>query len=162
MAKGELKNQLADDPVVQRIYRIPRVRIAMVREGTVAVEQKRIGSPADVFSAVHGLLADTDREYFLVLTLNTKNCLNSINVVSIGSLNSSLAHPREVYKLAILGNAAAIICVHSHPSRDVTPSAEDIEITHRLVEAGKILGIELLDHIIIGDSYVSLKERGVV
>jgi DNA repair protein RadC len=161
MAKGEFKNQ-ENDPVAQRLYRIPRVRIAMVKEGTVAVEQKRIGSPADVFSAVHGLLADVDREYFLVLVLNTKNQVNGINIVSVGTLNSSLVHPREVFKLAILGNAAAIICVHSHPSGCPEPSSEDLEITKRLVEAGKILGIELLDHIIIGDSYVSLKERGVV
>ncbi len=150
------------DPVAQRLYRIPRLKIAVVREGSVSVEQKRIGSPVDVFNAVHGLLADVDREYFLVLALNTKNCVNAINIVSVGTLNSSLVHPREVFKLAILGNAAAIICVHSHPSGCPEPSSEDLEITRRLAEAGKILGIELLDHIIIGDSYVSLKERGVV
>ncbi len=76
--------------------------------------------------------------------------------------NSSLVHPREVFKAAILANAAAIICVHTHPSGDPSPSAEDMEITRRLVEAGKILGIEVLDHVIIGDRWVSLKERGCI
>ncbi len=96
------------------------------------------------------------------MTLNTKNNITGINVVSIGSLNSSLVHPREVFKAAILGNAAAIILAHNHPSGDPSPSPEDLEITRRLVEAGKILGIEVLDHVIIGDRWESLKERGSV
>jgi DNA repair protein RadC len=153
---------VADDQVVQRVYKIPQYRITMVREGAVEVERKRIGSPQDVFNAVQGLLADADREYFLVLTLNTKNSLNGISIVSIGSLNSSLVHPREVFKAAILGNAAAIILVHNHPSGSPDPSNEDMEITRRLVEAGRVVGIEVLDHVVVGDTWVSLKERGIV
>ncbi len=156
------KKQVVSDPVVERVKKIPCYKISMVREGDVSIERSQIRSPQDVFNVVHGFLGDADREYFLILTLNTKNNITGINVVSIGSLNSSLVHPREVFKAAILGNAAAIILVHNHPSGDPAPSAEDLEITRRLVEAGKLLGIEVLDHVIICDCWVSLKERGVV
>jgi DNA repair protein RadC len=162
MAKAVKKPPTVSDPVVERVHKIPRYRIEMVREGDISVERKRIGSPHDVFDAVHEFLENADREYFLILTLNTKNNVTGINVVSIGSLNASLVHPREVFKAAILGNAAAIICVHTHPSGDPTPSPEDQEITRRLVEAGKILGIEVIDHVIIGDRWASLKERGIL
>jgi DNA repair protein RadC len=154
--------QVTGDPVVHRLFKIPLYKIEMVREGAIPVERKRIGSPQDVFNTVHGFLENVDREYFLTLILNTKNNVVGANVTSIGTLNSSLVHPREVFKAAILANAAAIICVHVHPSGDPTPSPEDLEITRRLVEAGKILGIEVLDHVIIGDYWVSLKERGAV
>lgn len=83
--------------------------------------------------------------------------------VFIGSLNASIVHPREVYKEAIKRSAASIICIHNHPSGDPTPSREDIEVTRRLAECGRLVGIELLDHLIIGDkTYVSLKEKGYV
>ena len=162
MAKVVAKKQTTDNPVAQRLYKIPIYKIEMVREGAISVERKRIGSPQDVFNAVHEFLKDADREYFLILTLNTKNNITGVNVVSIGSLSSSLVHPREVFKAAVLSNAAAIILVHNHPSLDPTPSPEDFKITRRLVEAGKILGIEVLDHVIIGDHWVSLKERGCI
>ena len=104
-----------------------------------------------------------DREHFRVLILNTKNHILKNCLVSIGSLNSSLVHPREVFKQAIKSSGAAVILIHNHPSGDPYPSNEDIEITKRLHEAGKIVGIEVLDHIIIGDgSFVSLKERSVL
>jgi DNA repair protein RadC len=152
-----------DDPVVKRIYRIPKWKTALVKEGSIPVECKRIGSPADIFNAVQEFLKDADREYFLILVLNTKNNITGVNVVSIGNLNSSLVHPREVFKAAILGNAAAIILVHNHPSGDATASNEDLKITRRLAEAGKILGIEVLDHVVIGDGcWYSLKEKGIL
>jgi DNA repair protein RadC len=161
MAKA-VKPQTVSDPVVERANKIPRYKISMVREGDLSAERKRISSPQDVFNVVQGFLEDADREYFMILTLNTKNHINGVNVVSVGSLNASLVHPREVFKAAILGNAAAIILVHNHPSLDPSPSTEDLEITRRLVEAGKLLGIEVLDHVVIGNSWVSLKERGVL
>jgi DNA repair protein RadC len=162
MAKVVEKTQMVNDPVVQRLSKIPLYKIEMVREGAITVERKRIGSPQDVFNAVHEFLENVDREYFLTLMLNSKNNVVGANVTSIGTLNSSLVHPREVFKAAILANAAAIICVHTHRSGDPSPSPEDLEITRRLVEAGKILGIEVLDHVIIGDRWESLKERGIV
>jgi DNA repair protein RadC len=152
-----------DDPVAQKVYKIPRYRITMVKEGDVSVERKQIRSPQDVFNMVQGFLADADREYFLVLTLTTKNCITGVNVVSIGSLNSSLVHPREVFKAAILSNAAALVLVHNHPSGFPEPSNDDLEITRRLVEASKVIGIEIIDHVVIGDGcWVSLKEKGVL
>ncbi|KHF28037.1 hypothetical protein LR68_03097 [Anoxybacillus sp. BCO1] len=103
------------------------------------------------------------QEHFVVLYLNTKNQVMHKKTVFIGSLNASIVHPREVYKEAIKRSAASIICIHNHPSGDPTPSREDIEVTRRLVECGRLVGIELLDHLIIGDkTYVSLKEKGYV
>lgn len=105
-----------------------------------------------------------DREVLVSLYLNTKNCVSGIEVISIGSLNASIAHPREIYKGAVLHNAASVILAHNHPSGNTDPSPEDIELTERVSEAGNILGIDLLDHVIIGegDGYTSLKENGLM
>ncbi|MEI4800108.1 MULTISPECIES: DNA repair protein RadC [unclassified Bacillus (in: firmicutes)] len=101
------------------------------------------------------------QEHFVCLYLNTKNQVMHRQTVFIGSLNASIVHPREVFKEAFRRAAASIICLHNHPSGDPTPSREDIEVTKRLVECGKIIGIEILDHIIIGDhKFVSLKDKG--
>ncbi|AFQ18760.1 hypothetical protein BTG_26805 [Bacillus thuringiensis HD-771] len=98
---------------------------------------------------------------FICLYLNTKNQVLHRQTIFIGSLNTSIVHPREVFKEAFRRAAASIICLHNHPSGDPTPSREDIEVTKRLVECGQIIGIEVLDHIIIGDhKFVSLKEKG--
>jgi DNA repair protein RadC len=98
-----------------------------------------------------------------VMLLNTKNRVLGLETVSIGSLNASLVHPREVFKKAIQRSAAAIILMHNHPSGDPSPSPEDLQITDRLCEAGRVIGIEILDHIIIGDHvYASFKEKGLI
>jgi len=100
------------------------------------------------------------KEYLKLIMLNSKNVVISVKHISVGSLNSSIVHPREVFLEAIKNSSASIIICHNHPSGDPTPSKEDINITNRLKECGKILGIEVLDHIIIGNGiYVSLKER---
>jgi len=104
-----------------------------------------------------------DREYFRVLLLNTKNHVLKMETVSIGTLNCSAVHPREVFKPAIRNSAAAIILVHNHPSGDATPSRNDAEVTQRLSEAGKLLGIEILDHLVIGDGlFTSFKDKGLI
>jgi DNA repair protein RadC len=122
-----------------------------------------IRSPQDVCSFVMEEMCYLDREHFRVVILNTKNQVLAVETVSVGSLNSSLVHPREVFKPAVLKSAAAVILLHNHPSGDATPSGEDLEITRRLAEAGKLIGIEVLDHIIIGDHvFTSLKERAVI
>ena len=101
------------------------------------------------------------QEVFMVITLNGKNNILSKKEIFKWSLNSSLVHPREVFKEALKNSAASIIVCHNHPSGDPTPSKEDINVTKRIKECGNIMGIELLDHIIIGDNkYISLKERG--
>jgi len=142
--------------------RVDIVSIKMVREATVLYQNRTINSPHDALELIEPFLQDEDRECFLVVCLDTKNQPTAINVVSIGTLNSSLVHPREVFKVAILANANGVILSHNHPSGDPTPSHEDKEVTNRLIEAGKVLGIEILDHVVIGSNhrYVSLKERG--
>jgi DNA repair protein RadC len=122
----------------------------------------RYTAPKQVYETFRFLMKET-KEMFLTLHLDGKNRVVCMDLVSIGSLNQSIVHPREVYKTALLSNAAAILCVHQHPSGDPNPSAEDISITKRLREAGEIVGIRLLDHIIVGaDDYVSFVERGLM
>ncbi|GAF22467.1 LOW QUALITY PROTEIN: DNA repair protein RadC [Bacillus sp. JCM 19047] len=127
--------------------------------------QKRvIASPDDAVQIVADDLIGIHQEHFVVLYLNTKIYVIKQKTVFIGSLNASIVHPREVFKEALRTSSAAVICLHNHPSGDPSPSPEDINVTKRLNEAGRILGISLLDHIIIGDEthYVSLKERGFI
>lgn len=143
--------------------RINIVTVKMEKIKSMLVDNKQISSPKDVFPIVQNYLNGADREHLVLITLNTKNVINSISTVSIGSLNSSVVHPREVFKPAILSNAASIIMAHNHPSGNVEPSKEDINISHRIKEASKILGIELLDHIIVGyDKFTSLREKGII
>lgn len=120
-----------------------------------------IRSPEDGANYVMNDMRFLTQEHFVCLYLNTKNQVIHRQTVFIGSLNASIVHPREVFKEAFRRSAASIICFHNHPSGDASPSREDIEVTKRLVECGKMIGIEILDHIIIGDKkYVSMKEKG--
>jgi DNA repair protein RadC len=121
-----------------------------------------ISSPADVERLVRGRIANLDRENFVVVLLNTKNEVIETPTVSIGTLGASLVHPREVFKPAIRASAASVILAHNHPSGKVEPSREDREVTRRLGEAAGILGIEMLDHVIVGDGYFSMKEHGML
>lgn len=122
-----------------------------------------IENPRSVANIFVNTLNDDMKEHFYVLLLNTKNKIISWDEISKGDLNSSIVHPREVFKYALKNSANSIICLHNHPSGDTTPSKEDIEITKRLVEVGNLVGIRLLDHIIIGgNSYVSLREKGII
>jgi len=126
-------------------------------------QQQQIKSPEDVKNYVMEDMRYYDREHFKCLYLNRKNQVISLETISIGGLANSLVHPREVFKPAVKRSAAAVILIHNHPSGDPTPSREDINITKRLIESGKLLGIEVLDHIIIGDGrYVSLKASNVI
>ncbi len=145
--------------------RINFYTLKMVKEDSVPYEVPVIKSPTEVYQAAKQLLAlhEKPQEHFCILCLNTKNKIVGVHTISIGSLNASIVHPREVFKAAILNNASRIICLHNHPSGDPEPSKEDIEITRRLVEAGEIIGIEVLDHVIIGEQrYLSMKERGLM
>ena len=145
--------------------RVNIVSVKLVRESSVLYKERTINSPSDSANLLEPFLKDEDRECFLVICLDTKNQPTAIHTVSIGTLNSSLVHPRETFKPAILSNSNSVILAHNHPSSgDPTPSHEDHEVTHRLVEAGKILGIEVLDHIIIGSNsrYISFKEKGIL
>lgn len=126
-------------------------------------ERLSIKSPDDCAKFMMDEMRFLEQEHFVCLYLNTKNQIITRETIFKGSLNASIVHPREVFKEACRRSASSIICLHNHPSGDPTPSREDIEVTKRLVECGKIIGIELLDHIIIGEhKYVSLKEKGYV
>jgi len=121
----------------------------------------RYTSPEQVFDTFSFLRRET-KEYFFAIHLDGKNRICCVDEVSVGSLNQSVVHPREVFKTALLSSAASLILVHNHPTGDSTPSSEDIAITRRLKEAGEIIGVKLLDHIIIGDSYLSFVSQGLL
>lgn len=145
------------------MYRIPRYRVCLVREGAHSSEVRAINSPADAYSLLRTYLDGADRENFVAVLLDIKNRIIGIHTVSIGALNTSIAHPREVFKAAILANAAGIIVSHNHPSGNITPSEDDMKTTKRLCDAGTILGITVLDHIIVGeDDYFSFKAQGLI
>ncbi len=121
----------------------------------------KINTPEDVYRRVYPRMREQKKECFIELCLDTKNQIIKEDIISVGSLNANIVHPREVFRTALAESAAHIIVVHNHPSGDPTPSKEDIEITGKLVETGKIMGIDVLDHVIIGDGrHFSMKEAG--
>ena len=143
--------------------RIDIVSLKMIKESSVLYANRRISKPNEIVDLLKIFLEDCDREKLIVCCLNTKNEPTSISVVSVGSLNTSIVHPREVFKTAVMSNSASIILAHNHPSSDITPSKEDIDITERIKQGGNILGIKLLDHLILGDGkYLSLLEKGYI
>jgi len=124
-------------------------------------ERKTVRCPADAAGMVMEDMMNLDREHFRVMLLDSKNAVISVETVSIGTVNASIVHPREVLKPALEKSATSIILVHNHPTGSVSPSREDILITRRFEKCGRILGIDVVDHIIIGDNkYVSMKEGG--
>lgn len=126
-------------------------------------ERVVIRSPRDAAELLAEQLRYLQKEHFVCLFLNTKNQVIAQETLSIGSLNASIVHPREVFRAAIKYGSASIVCAHNHPSGDPAPSPEDIAITKRLVESGRIVGIDVLDHIVVGDGhFVSLKEQGMM
>ncbi len=122
-----------------------------------------IKDPQSVVKAIRASIKDKAKEHFKLILLNTRNKIIGISTVSIGSLNASIVHPREVFKDAIMHNAYSVVLAHNHPSGDPEPSEDDLTITKRLTEAGKILGIEVIDHIIITKTgFFSFKEKGLL
>ncbi|QSB12302.1 DNA repair protein RadC [Lysinibacillus fusiformis] len=141
--------------------RIQLVDVVLERKGSQLFEGRRVRSPEDAANIIRDFIGDSDREKFVVLCLSTKNEPTALQVVHTGSINASIVHPRDVLKVAVISNSASILVAHNHPSNDTTPSPEDIEVTKRLVEAGQILGIDVIDHLILAsNSFRSLKESG--
>ena len=136
--------------LAKRIYEIPKEK------------PYKISCPSDVYDLMAQSLRFEQVEHFKILILDTKNNVRSIEDISTGSLNSSIVHPRETFKLAIKKSASSIILLHNHPSGEAEPSHEDIVLTNRLDECGKILGIKVLDHVIIGNYFYSFKEEGLL
>jgi DNA repair protein RadC len=146
-------------------YRVPIYRVTLVRESSITAPAPRLRGAQQAAELLRQYLGAVDREHFVVVLLDRKNAPIGINTISIGSLTASLVHMREVFKPAILANAASFICCHNHPSSDPAPSREDRALTQRLVEARKLLGIALVDHIILGDgttAYFSFADQGLL
>lgn len=143
-----------------------KYRLELVKEESHKYEvETRISCPKDIYEVLTKVcrIQCNAEEVFILITLNIKNIVTGYFEVHRGTINTSLVHPREVFKRALLNNASNIMVAHNHPSGDPNPSKEDIQITERLKEAGNLLGINLLDHIIVGeDKYISLKEKGVL
>jgi DNA repair protein RadC len=140
-------------------------RVTLVREADITAPGPRLRGAEQAAELLRQYLGAVDREHFVVVLLDRKNAPIGLHTVSIGSLTASVVHPREVFKVAILANAAAFICGHNHPSGDPAPSQEDRTLTRRLVDAGKLLGIALLDHLILGDgttAYFSFADQGLL
>lgn len=143
-----------------------KYRLELVKEESHKYEvETRISCPKDIYEVLTKVcrIQCNAEEVVILITLNTKNIVTGYFEVHRGTINTSLVHPREVFKRALLNNASNIMVAHNHPSGDPNPSKEDIQITERLKEAGNLLGINLLDHIIVGeDKYISFKEKGVL
>lgn len=137
--------------------------LKVVRTGRVQEPAVHYTTPVQIQTLLGKKMHRLDREHFMVLHLNGKNCLIAQETISIGSLNQAIVHPREVFKAAVINGSAAVILAHNHPSGDATPSSEDIAMTLRLREVGDLLGIKVLDHIIVGagDDYFSFVEMEV-
>ncbi len=150
---------MRDDPSQPEF---PVIRVQLVRESSE--RREAISGPANAAEVAEHFLGLCDREQLIVLMLTAKSDLIGVHVASIGNLTSAIVSPREVFKAAILANACSIIVAHNHPSGDPEPSTEDHEVTKTLKEAGKLLGIPLDDHIIVGSQgrFVSFRRRGVL
>jgi len=155
----------ADSPYQLQLFsKLPLYTTRLVCEQTFPFcDRIQVASPADVAPILQAYFRDKDREEFIVVLLTTANTILGLAQISVGGLAASIVEPRQVFKTAILANAAAIICAHNHPSMNPEPSREDIRITRQLVEAGTLMGIPVRDHLgIAGDAYTSLAERGLM
>jgi DNA repair protein RadC len=138
-----------------------RYSVKKTDAGQPVIVGRAMNTPRESALALMTTLQDQPGEVFAILCLSTKHRVIAYHEVSRGTLDATLVHPREVFKAALLANAAAIILTHNHPSGDPSPSADDVQLTSRLVDAGALLGVDVLDHIIVGDGrYYSFKEAG--
>jgi DNA repair protein RadC len=162
------------DVTLEELVAVPGIGTAKALQIAAAVELGRrivrkptdrrvqIRTAADAAEYVMDRMRYLKKEHFVILHLDTKHCVIGEETASVGSLDASIVHPREIFKSAVKRSASAILCVHNHPSGDPTPSPEDVAITRRLMDAGRLLGIDVLDHIVVGDGrFVSLKAQGL-
>lgn len=145
----------------QKLFKKLFVKVRLVRENNQSY--KLVNNANDVIPVLRETMGVYDREHIVALYLNCKNQLVAIEETSIGTTSSCLVSPKEIFKTALLSNAAGVVLTHNHPTGDPTPSDNDIKFTHELISAGKILGVDVVDHIVIGEGkYVSLKEKGLI
>ncbi len=146
------------------MHRLPRYQISLVRDGSIpynSPQYPRFANSRDLFNHLRPMMQAIDREVFVIVALDSKNRMIGFHPVAIGSLTTSVVHPREVFKPLVLQNAAAFIAIHNHPSGDPAPSREDRLTTDRMARGSETLGIRLLDHVIIGDQdYFSFADAG--
>lgn len=144
----------------QPAKRIDIVSVKLVKESSVMYQRRMVSTPEALFELIHPFIGERDREYLVVIGVNAKNEPTVINIAHIGSVTQSIAHVREVMKPLILSNADTFFIAHNHPSGDLTPSENDLTFTTRLKQAGKLIGINLVDHLVVSDcQYYSLKEH---
>lgn len=144
-------------------YPALRLRTQLMREPSGTYQEVRLSRPADVFQYLRRELEYADQEHFLSIPVNTKNAVIGVHTVNIGTINQTVVTPRDIFKTAILSGATGIILAHNHPSGDPKPSPDDKNTTRLMADAGKILGINVIDHIIVGrDRYFSFKEQGLI
>ncbi len=146
------------------ISKIDIVKIQMVRDGSIEYAKNPIKNPQDLAGLGHKFLKNADREIFILVCLNTKNYVNCIQLVSIGTLDRAVISPREVVKAALLSNSASVAFIHNHPSGDTAPSPEDVNLTKTLTSCAALFDIRVLDHVIVADDgkYESLMEKGML
>ena len=142
---------------------IPLYKVRLIKDGSVLADRKIVKVPDDAYQIMRGYFDGLACEHFVALMLNTKNHVIGIAPISVGSINATIVHPRELFIPLIQNLAASAILLHNHVSGDPSPSPEDLSLTSKLVECSRQLDISLLDHLIMGDGcYVSLKEQGVL
>ena len=142
-------------------YKLDQVAIRMVKERPL-ISDEPVNSPEKVVKLVHEFLKDYDREVFAVINFQTNLQPINMNIVSVGALNASMVHPREMLKSIVLSNAAAVMMVHNHPSGDVSPSQIDINAMERIKSVEELLSLPLMDFIICGDGYFSAKKQSIL
>lgn len=142
---------------------IPRYTLQLIRDSSQQADRRQVSAPSTAVDILRTYVGDPDREHLVCLLLDTKNRPVGLHTVAIGSQNASIVRAADVFKAAIVANAMSMILCHNHPSGDPQPSADDIAVTRKLAEAGKLLDITVLDHIILGEapSFFSMKEQGV-
>ena len=150
---------------VKKSY-IPQISVRLIKESTLITTAPRIiRQPEDAYRILHEVFDGLTVEYFVAMLLNTKNHVLAISTISIGSLNSAIVHPASLFRVALLqgGTTASLIIAHNHPSGNPEPSTEDVSLTQRLVEAGKLMDIPIIDHLICcPNSFISFKEKGFI
>lgn len=159
------QTNIPDNPYQIHLFnRLPLYSTRLVRETEFTYPDRfQVTEPSEVATILRDYFRDKDREEFLIVLLDTANTVTGLSQISVGGLSSSVVEPRQIFKTAILANAAAIILAHQHPSGNPEPSREDIQITSQITEAGEIMGIPVHDHLIITEAdYVSLADRGVI
>lgn len=155
----------AHDPYQIHLFnRLPLYSTRLVRETEFTYPDRfQVTEPSEVATILRDYFRDKDREEFLIVLLDTANTVTGLSQISVGGLSSSVVEPRQIFKTAILANAAAVILAHQHPSGNPEPSHEDIQITRQIMEAGEIMGIPVHDHLIITEAdHTSLANRGVI